>query len=84
MKGKKDKTYSLYFRIRPHIFTYKKSLYYVYYTFSSIQEESEVYVFTKYKVEETVAARSGRCIKTGEQLTGVARRFPELEIIMNV
>jgi len=54
MKGeKKDNTYSLSFRIRLHIFTYEKSLYFVYYTFSSIEEESEVHVFTKYKFEET-------------------------------
>jgi len=37
-------------------------------------------VFTKYKFEETVATRTGQ-MKTGEQLTAVARRFPELEII---
>jgi len=38
-------------------------------------------VFTKYKFEETVATRSGQSIKTREQLTAVARRYPELEII---
>jgi len=35
----------------------------VYYTFSSIEEESEVHVFTKYKFEETVATRSGQTSK---------------------
>jgi len=52
--------------------------------FSSIKEESEVHVFTKYKVEETVAIRSGRRNQTGEQLPAVARRFSELEIIITV
>jgi len=56
----------------------------VYYTFSSIEEESEVHVFTKYKFKETVATRSGQSIKTGEQLTAVAHRYPELEIIITV
>jgi len=53
----------------------------VYYTFSGIEEESQVHEFTKYKFEETGSTRSGQSIKTGEQLTAVARRFPELEII---
>jgi len=43
-------------------------LYFVYYTFSSIEEESEVHVFIKYKFEETVGTR----------------RLPELEIIITV
>jgi len=41
-------------------------------------------VFTKYKFEERVATRSGQNIKTGEQLIAVARRYPELEIIITV
>jgi len=56
----------------------------VYYSFSIIEEERKVQVFTKYKFEETVVTRSGQSIKTGEQLTAVARRFPELEIIITV
>jgi len=46
-----------------------------------VEEESEVHVFTKHKIEETVATRSD--IKLGEQLTAVARRFPELGTIYN-
>jgi len=45
---------------------------------------NEVHVFTKYKFEETVATRSGQSIKTGEQLTAVARRYPQLEIKITV
>jgi len=41
-------------------------------------------VFTKHKFEGTVATRGGQSIKTGEQLIAVARRFPELGIIITV
>jgi len=30
-----------------------------------------MYVLSKHKIEETVATRSGRCIKLGEQLTAL-------------
>jgi len=43
-----------------------------------------VHVFTKYKIEERVATRSGRCIKLEEKLTAVARRFPKLGTITTV
>jgi len=36
-----------------------------------------------HKIQETLATRSGPCIRPGEQLTAVVRRFPELGTIYN-